>query len=207
MHQISFVYFDLGNVLFSFDRPRAFRQMSAVSGADPGRIHDVVMSGGLQAALERGDVDWEEFHAEFSRRTGTTSDATELAAAASDMFTLNVAIVPVIAALERAGCPIGILSNTCGPHWRHLIDAGYAILPGAFSPIVLSHEVRLMKPVREIYATAADRAGVDPARIFFCDDLPDNVAGARQAGWDAEVFESAAGLAAALGRRGFNLGI
>ena len=206
MHQPAFVFFDLGNVLFLFDRPRVFRQMSAVCGADPGRIHEVVMDGGLQAALERGAIDWGGFHAEFSRLTGTTSDAAALARAASDMFALNVSIVPVIAALERAGCPIGILSNTCDPHWRHLIDAGYAILPGHFSPIVLSHEVRLMKPEREIYSAAASLVGVPPERIFFCDDLPDNVAAARQAGWDAELFESTTGLVAALGRRGFNLG-
>jgi len=205
MHQPAFVFFDLGNVLFLFDRPRSFRQMSAVSGADPGRIHEVVMEGGLQARLERGAIDWGEFHAEFSRRTETKSDAADLALAASDMFTLNVAIVPVIAALERAGCPIGILSNTCDAHWRHLVDAGYAILPGHFSPIVLSHEVRQMKPEPEIYSTAARLAGVPPERIFFCDDLPDNVAAARQAGWDAEVFESTTGLLAALGRRGINL--
>lgn len=207
MRQPAFFYFDLGNVLFSFDRPRAFRQMSAVCGADPERIHDVVMNGGLQVALERGAIDWQGFHAEFSRLTDTTSDAASLATAASDMFTLNVAMIPVIAALERIGCPIGILSNTCDPHWRHLIDGGYAILPGSFAPIVLSHDVRLMKPDREIYAAAAGLAGVAPDRVFFCDDLPDNVAAARQAGWDAEIFDSAPGLVAALGRRGLNLGL
>jgi len=179
MHQPAFFFFDLGNVLFSFDRPRAFRQMSAVCGVDPDQIHAVVMDGGLQAALERGTIDWRGFHAEFSARTGTTSDVGELAAAASDMFALNVPMVPVIAALERASCPIGILSNTCDPHWRHLVDAGFAILPGNFAPIVLSHEVGLMKPEREIYAAAASRVGVEPGRIFFCDDLPDNVAAAR----------------------------
>lgn len=207
MRRPAFVYFDLGNVLFVFDRPRAFRQMAAVSGADAGLIHDVIMEGGLQADLERGAIDWRAFHAEFSRRTGTTSDAAALAVAASDMFALNVAIVPVLAALERAGCPIGILSNTCDPHWRHLLAGRYAILPGRFSPIVLSHEVRRMKPDPEIYAEAARQAGVAGERIFFADDLPENVSAARRAGWDAEVFTSAAGLAAALGRRGFNLGL
>lgn len=207
MRRTAFVYFDLGNVLFAFDRPRAFRQMAAVCGTDPDRINEVVMEGGLQAALERGAIDWQGFHAEFSRLTGTTCDATALATAASDMFALNVAIVPVIAALERAGCPIGILSNTCDPHWQHLLAGRFAILPGRFCPIVLSHEVRRMKPDPDIYAEAAHRAGVAPELIFFADDLPENVAAARRAGWDAEVFESAAGLAGALGRRGFNLGL
>ena len=203
----AFVYFDLGNVVFAFDRGRAFRQMAAVCGADPAVVGEVVMAGGLQERLERGDCDWEGFHAEFSRRTGTASDPEALARAASDMFALRAEILPVIAALERLGCPIGILSNTCGPHWRQLLEGRYAILPGGFREIVLSHEVRSSKPDPGIYAEAARRAGVPPERIFFCDDLPGHVAAARRAGWDAELFVSAAGLVDALARRGLNLGL
>jgi len=202
-----FVYFDLGNVIFSFDRDRAFRQMAEVCGADPAAIEAVVMGSGLQETLERGGCDWAGFHAEFSRRTGTASDPEALARAASDMFALKVETLPVIAALERIGCPIGILSNTCGVHWRQLLEGRYAILPGGFRPIVLSHEVRAAKPAAEIFAEAARRAAVQPERIFFCDDMPGHVAAAREAGWDAEVFVSAARLADALARRGLNLGL
>jgi FMN phosphatase YigB (HAD superfamily) len=202
-----FVYFDLGNVIFSFDRPRGFRQMAAVCGAPADLIEQVVMAGGLQEELEQGDCDWAGFHAEFSRRTGTTSDAEALARAASDMFALRVETLPVIAALERIGCPIGILSNTCGPHWRQIVESRCAILPGGFREIVLSHEIGAAKPAAAIYATAAHRAAVPAERIFFCDDTPGHVAAARAAGWDAEVFTSAAGLVDALARRGLNLGL
>lgn len=202
-----FVYFDLGNVILSFDRDRAFRQMARVCGADPAVIEAVVMHDGLQAALERGEHDWQSFHAEFSRRTGTTSDPAALARAASDMFALKVETLPVIAALERIGCPIGILSNTCDVHWRHILADGYAILPGGFREIVLSHEERAAKPAAEIYVAATRRAGVPPERIFFCDDIAAHVEAARAAGWDAEVFVSAAGLVDALARRGLDLGL
>lgn len=202
-----FIYFDLGNVIVSFDRGRAFRQMAAVCGVEPAAIEDVVMGQGLQEALERGACDWAGFHAEFSRRTGTRSDPEALARAASDMFALKVETLPVIAALERIGCPIGILSNTCGVHWRQLLEGRYAILPGGFRAIVLSHEVRAAKPSPGIFAEAARLAAVPPERIFFCDDTPGHVAAARAAGWDAEVFVSAAGLVDALARRGLNLGL
>ena len=51
------------------------------------------------------------------------------------------------------------------------------------------------------------RAGVPSERIFFCDDSPVHVAGARAAGWDAELFTSAAKLIDYFSRRGMNLGL
>jgi len=72
---------------------------------------------------------------------------------------------------------------------------------------VLSHEAGAVKPEPAIYELAAARAGVEPGRIFFCDDLPGHVAAARAAGWDAEVFASAAMLSGQLARRGLALGL
>jgi HAD superfamily hydrolase (TIGR01509 family) len=72
---------------------------------------------------------------------------------------------------------------------------------------VLSHEVRAIKPEPDIYHLAAQRAGVPPDRIFFCDDIPAHVDAARAAGWQAEVFTSAGGLIDALDRRGLKLGL
>ena len=202
-----FVFLDLGNVLFAFDRARAFRQMAAVSGASPAAVEAAVMETGLQADLEAGRIDWDEFHVEFGRRTGTTSDSVALARATSDMFTLKAEMIPVLAGLERIGCPFGILSNTCGVHWDHLLAGGWAPLTGAVSRIVLSYEVGASKPDHRIVAAAAAAAGVAPERIFFTDDLTEHVAGARACGWDAELFTTAGRLMAALHDRGLNLGL
>jgi FMN phosphatase YigB (HAD superfamily) len=202
-----FVFLDMGNVIVSFDRDRAFRQMAEVSGGDPATIRDVIMNGWLHDRIERGEIGWSEFHGEFSRRTGTTSNPEALAHAASDMFALKIDMLPVIAGLERTGCGLGILSNTCGPHWEHLLSRRYSVLPGNFQQIILSHEVRATKPGPDIYRLAAERVGVPPDRIFFCDDIPAHVEAARAAGWQAEVFTSAAGLIDALDRRGLKLGL
>jgi FMN phosphatase YigB (HAD superfamily) len=220
----AFIYLDLGNVLFRFDRERAFRQMASVCGTDADAVREAVLTGdpspsappasgawpvgaSLHEALERGAIDWSGFHAAFSIRTGTRSDPAALAEAASDMFTLAVDMLPVLAALERIGCPTGILSNTSAVHWEHLLRGGYAVLPGRFTHLVLSYEEGVMKPDPAIFAAATARAGVQPERIFFCDDLPEHVAAARTAGWDAELFTSAGSLVAQLARRGINLGL
>jgi FMN phosphatase YigB (HAD superfamily) len=202
----AFVYFDLGNVIATFDRDRAFRGMADVCGGDLAAVREAVM-GGLQADLEAGRIDWPGFHEGFSRLTGTRSDAAALAAAAADMFELNVEILPVVAKLQRAGVPLGILSNTCDIHWSHIVGRGWGILQGGFRRIVLSHEARTAKPERAIFELAAEQAGVPAEVIFFCDDLPEHVTAARAAGWDAELYTSAAALIDQLARRGLNLGL
>lgn len=203
----AFVYLDLGNVIFRFDRGRAFRQMAAECGADPAAIEAVVMGGGLQESLELGRIDWAGFHAEFSRRTGTTSDPGRLASAAADMFSVNPGIMPIVAGLERAGIPTGILSNTCTIHWERIVAGGSWLVPGRFSRFVLSCAAGSLKPAPGIYEAAAAAAGTAPERIFFTDDIPGHVAGARAAGWDAEVFTTPAALIAELDRRGLRLGL
>lgn len=202
-----FVYLDLGNVIVSFDRDRGLRQMAQVCNADLERVRAAGLDGEMHLRLERGAIGWPEYHEWFSRQTGTRSDPDRLARAASDIFTLNIAMLPVIAGLERTGCPLGILSNTCGPHWEFLLACRYAVLPGNFSRIVLSHEVGAVKPEPDIYTAAAERAGVAADRIFFTDDIPSHVDAARAAGWQAEVFNSTAGLIDALDRRGLKLGL
>jgi glucose-1-phosphatase len=124
------------------------------------------------------------------------------------MFSLKIEMLPLITRLTRAGCGLGILSNTCGPHWDHLTQvAGYGALNNGIDTIVLSHEVGCRKPEPEIFAIAARMAGVAPERIFFTDDIEEHVVAARAAGWDGEVFTSAIGLADALTRRGLPCGL
>lgn len=198
-----FVFLDLGQVLVSFDRDRAIAQAIAASGGDPVAVATVLLDLDLHDAVERGALDWMGFHAEFCRRTGTAPEAVALAHAVSDMFSLKVDMLPLIARLTRLRCGLGILSNTCGPHWEHLTQvAGYGVLTSGFDTIVLSHEVGCRKPEPEIFATAARMAGVAPGRIFFTDDIEEHVVAARSVGWDAEVFTSAGALAEALTLRG-----
>lgn len=205
--QPAFVFLDMGNVIVSFDRDRAFRQMADVAGCTADVARTIVMEGGLHERSERGELDWRQFHAEFCGRASVTCDARALARAASDMFALRIDMLPVIAGLERTGCGLGILSNTCDAHWEHLLSEGFSVLPGHFREIVLSHEVGMVKPEPDIYRLATERAGVPAERIFFCDDIPAHVEAARAAGWQAEVFTTAARLVDALDRRGLKLGI
>lgn len=199
----SFFYFDMGNVLLNFSHERGARQMAELAGISPEAVWNLVFAGDdLEDRCERGDLDARGLYDIFCQQTKTQADFDLLERAGCDIFELNRQIIPVVAHLAAAGHRLGILSNTSASHWNFVTDGRYGLLPGPFEQFVLSFEVRSMKPERKIYDIAIEKAGVPASEIFFCDDRPDNVAGALAAGLDAVQFHTARQLAEELHQRG-----
>ena len=203
----AFIYLDLGRVVVDFDHALAWQKVAAITGLAEADVEQFFTADDRPRRIETGLLAWDTLHAEFVRAMAVEVDVDTLARAAGDIFTLRAEMLPVIAAIERAGVPLGILSNTCDIHWQHLLRCRYGILPGGIGPLVLSYEVGAMKPHPSIYEAAVVKAGVPADRIFFCDDIPAHVEAARAAGWDAEVFTGARQLVEQLASRGVPMGL
>ncbi len=195
-----FLYFDLGNVLFFFDQPRVCRQIAAASGGLP--VGDVAaFVDRYLIDLECGRVSVSEVYRDFCASFDVNPGFDTICHAASDIFSLNTAITPLLTRLTMANQRMGIFSNTSDPHWQFLQHQGYAIFH-LFESAALSFELKAMKPELEAYERAAALAGVDPGDIFFTDDRLENVEGALAAGWQAVPFTSPHELEETLRRLG-----
>ena len=197
-----FIYFDLGNVLVYFDHWIACRQMAQVAGITPEQVWQVVFESDLEHRYESGQVDDRHFYDAFCQATGTRPDYDQLLIAGSDIFRLNHSLLPVVAQIDGAGYRLGILSNTSPAHWAWVTAGRFGIVNLAFDRAALSYEIGACKPEPKIYAAAAELAGVRPQEIFFVDDMPENVAAARQAGFDAVLYTTTPQLVDDLHRRG-----
>jgi putative hydrolase of the HAD superfamily len=195
-----FFYFDLGNVLLRFDHGQACRQMAEVAGVSPEMVKQAVFEEGVQWQYERGEISCREFYDVFCARTRSRPDYVALQHAASAIFEVNAAIVPLVAGLASSGHRLGVLSNTCAAHWTYCHPRYTALR--FFDVFALSYEIGAMKPDPKTYIAAAELAGASPEEIFFTDDRPENVAAAKQAGYDAVPFTTARSLAAELRARG-----
>jgi FMN phosphatase YigB (HAD superfamily) len=199
----AFIYFDLGNVLCFFSRPWEIRQVAEVSGVSEDKVKDVLIgSHAILWPYERGELNDEQFYAEFCRLTGSQPDMAALLQADSDIFTLNMELLPLVAHLEDSLIPLGVLSNISPSHWRQVASGRYRILPSAFQQLALSYEIGVQKPDEKIYRRATELAGVPTERIFFIDDIAKNVAAARHFGWDAVQYTTPDALQQELLRRG-----
>ncbi len=87
----------------------------------------------------------------FARRRERAADAELLENAGSDIFRLNISIVPVVAKLKDAGYRLGLLSNTCESHWRFVLSHFKVMFPHAFEVLALSFEIGACKPDEAIY--------------------------------------------------------
>lgn len=197
-----FLYFDLGNVLLFFDHRLASRQMAAVAGVEPELIWEVVYASGLYLRRETRELTDEAYHETICQAIGARPDPVQLEQAGCDIFRRNYTMLPVIAQLKAAGHRLGLLSNTCATHYEFFGRGRYRLIPEAFEVVVTSFEERVMKPDRRIYEIAAARAGLPPEQIFFADDLPANVEGARAAGFDAVLYTDTPTLIRDLRARG-----
>ncbi len=201
MKKPEFLYFDLGNVLLLFDHSIACRGIAKLTGVSEDEVRRIIFDEGLEHRYERGDVTSEEFYEHLCAATGCRPDAEAVYRAASDIFTVHEPVRPIVEHLHARGWPLGILSNTCECHWQFCLDR-WPFLREQFGVHALSFELNRMKPEPEIYERAARLAGVPPEAIFFTDDRPENVEGAREAGFDAVLFESPQSLYRELVERG-----
>jgi len=203
-----FFYFDMGNVLLFFSHQRMAAQMAAVVGVTPERAWQILFEGDLSIRHEEGRISEDQFYDEFCRTAGVANlpaiDRTALELAANDIFWLHTPMVALVGRLFAGGYRLGVLSNTNRAHWR-FVTGRFSYLSTLFQVHAMSFDSHAMKPARQIYLDAARLAGVAPADIFFTDDRPENVAGAKDAGYDAILFTSPAALSSELFRRGIVL--
>lgn len=196
-----FLYFDLGMVLVAFSVEQMLRQMAEASGVSPEKVHDVLFTNGLMKQYETGKVSSREFYELYCGQIGGTPDYDALCRAGSEIFTFNLPILPIVAQLRQAGYQLGILSNTCECHWQYCIEQ-YRIIAEGFPVHALSYRIGATKPDAAIFRAAAELADCRPEEMFFVDDIPGHVEGAKSAGLDAVLYTSAAQVAEDLRRRG-----
>ena len=196
-----FLYFDLGNVLLFFDHKKAAAEMAAIAGWKSEAVHDFVFKTDLNHRCDGGLVDAAEFCRVFRETTGCTAEDAAIRLAASDIFRINAPMKAIVSQLRAAGNRLGLLSNTCDMHYDLFADGRYEPITEAFEVVILSYKLKLMKPQPEIYLEAARQADVAPEEIFYVDDLPSNIEGAKRVGFDAVLYTTPAAYAEELRRR------
>jgi putative hydrolase of the HAD superfamily len=147
--------------------------------------------------LERGECSGAEFEqilaARLLRMDGQAVVAEGLLRRMFDASRTLPAMYDTIRTLRAAGLRTALLSNSWGCDEYPRAD-----FPGLFDTVVLSGEVGMRKPEKEIFLHAADTLGLPPAQCVFIDDMPANVAAAQACGMTGMLHTEPADTAKAL---------
>ncbi|MBI4060500.1 MAG: HAD family phosphatase [Elusimicrobia bacterium] len=188
---IKAVFFDIGNVLLRYSNKRILRKFAWAVGRHPVTVARHIWRGRLVDRIERGEVSGAEIHGLFVSELGYKGDFARFKRLWCDHFTLDPGSFAILKRLSRR-MPTYLLSNTNALHIEHIRER-YAF-PSLVRGAILSHELRLRKPQREIYEAALALSGTAPGETVFIDDLEENCAGARKAGLHAIRYRGAKDL-------------
>jgi len=193
------VIFDLGRVLVNFDFERGYRALEPLCPYSAQEIPKLLAPTRLVEEFETGLVEPHDFVTRLAEILDFDIDYDRFRAIWSSIFAetlLPESLIERLAARYR----LLLLSNTNAIHFPMVWET-YPLVRH-FHDYILSYEVKAMKPRREIYERAIERAGCRADECFYTDDIAEYVEAARRLGIDAVQFRSAAQLEGELRMRG-----
>ena len=182
------IIFDLGKVLIYFDFKRGYQALEGLCPYTAVEIPKRIAATDLVDRFETGLVEPEQFFEELSRILGLNLQYDRFCQIWSSIFGRPLVPENMLEGLA-ARYRLVLLSNTNAIHFA-MVRQAYPLLRH-FHELVLSYEVKAMKPDPRIFQQAVARAGCRPEECFYTDDIAAYVEGARKLGIDAVQFESA----------------
>ena len=199
---LTHIFFDLGNILVGLHAGEKLRALAKRSGQGLTEFCEKIWSHERAHDYERGRHSCEEYFTLLAEELDLAHAQPELREAFCDIFhplPERVAVARALAKYYR----LGLISNTCASHIRHLEDT-YDFFP-LFSPRIYSHQVGARKPHPDIYAAALASARAKPESSLFIDDLAENLETPARLGWRTIHLPPHADLTAALAQAGVSL--
>ncbi len=183
------VIFDLGGVLLDWDPVKILARVTPDEALRSLLLEQLFRHPDWRA-FNRGALSEPELIGRVGARTRRSRAELELVLdAVRESLTAKPASVALLNSLARRGVPLYCLSD--------MPVSVYAYLRfrlrfwDAFEGIVISGEVKLMKPEREVFEHLLTRYKLVAGETAFVDDHPPNVEGARAVGLHGIQFRSA----------------
>jgi FMN phosphatase YigB (HAD superfamily) len=192
------VIFDFGGVLVRW-QPQEIIERFYPDAALRERLRQAVFQHPDWVEMDRGTLDEEAAIERFAARMQRpAAEMRALMQNVKESLTPLEGTLAILESLARQGVPLYGLSNMSAPTFAHLkARHGHWDL---FRGIVISAEVRMVKPDPEIFEYISRRYDLTPTQTLFIDDHLPNVESARRHGFRTVHFADASSCRAELDR-------
>jgi FMN phosphatase YigB (HAD superfamily) len=189
-NKIDAVMFDLGNVLLNFDHRIAAERICRFTDKGRDEIFNLFFDSGLTGLFEEGKVSPSEFFLKVKEALNLRLDYAEFVPIWNEIFFFsekNLSVYNLAGSLKNR-YKVMLISNINILHFEY-VKRTFPILD-AFHNIITSFEAGLRKPHPSIYRKALEVLGCLAQNVFYTDDRPELIAGARQLGIRSFVFNN-----------------
>lgn len=176
--------FDIGNVLLKFNYMVAAERLRLLNGLEELPDRGPVVEA--KADLEGGKIQRADFLAVALREFGHAGDEESFLEIWRDIFHPNLPMVEFARDLS-ARMPVYLLSNISCIHREYIFER-YDFF-SIFTDGAFSYELGCLKPERVIYDRTLKKFGLQPRDVILFDDMPENIQGAKEAGWEAIQYD------------------
>ena len=200
------VAFDYGGVLAYFIDKHAIREMADVAQVDFETFNSSMWK--FRQELDSGEYDNIRYWNLVLERCNSPLPKASIIEKLVEMdlrgfSRMNQGMLRWADTLKKHGFGTIIISNMSEPTYQRLIAPQPWLKH--FDAAVISGIIGINKPDRRIFEHATEQARLDASEILFLDDLPHNIAGAKQAGLHALLFSNTSTLAEELEKHFPNL--
>jgi HAD superfamily hydrolase (TIGR01509 family) len=187
---------DLGNVILRYNGAAGLARIQAKSGVQ--NAAEIFSKLIAELGYGKGQTESKAFFRRVKEELCLQMGYEEFCTAWSDVFEEDWDVINLL--LQTRVEKRYILSNTNDIHWTW-IQQRHSKMLSLFDGAVVSHQCGAEKPDPAAYQQIVALSQRRPDEHLFIDDLPENVEGARQFGFDAILHTDLPALRAALSER------
>ncbi len=182
----SAIIFDLGMVLILYDYKIALERLEKIErGFGVNYLNHYRTNYEIHRQFERGNISEEEFLSKVMVVFNGRLNKETFKKIYSEVFTVNENVTTLLPKLKERHRLI-LLSNTNSIHreygWKNYDFLKY------FEKLILSYEVRAVKPEKRIYKAVENYTNEPPNEHLFIDDVKEYAEAAIKCGWDGIQF-------------------
>lgn len=197
MPAVEAVLFDLGGVLFHFDRGRRLAHLAAATGLSEQMLQAAMWDSGFDADCDRGLYDVPTAHREACALMGREITTAVLVEAMASAFSPNRAVLALVERL-RPEVGLALLTNN-GPLVKQgLLEAYGDTLERFGEMLFFSADLGLAKPDPRAFLQVAGQLGIKPVRILLVDDSDRHLVAAQGLGFCTHHYSDAEALGGVL---------
>ncbi len=182
----SAIVFDLGQVLLPFDYKSFIEKVNRHKPGIGEQFAEFYKQNyNIHRDFEKGLISEEVFITQMLGCLDDVIDEETFFRYWSDIFSFNEEVIALLPLLKKK-YKLYLISNTNSIHKKYGFG-NYEFLK-LFDKLILSHEVKFIKPENEIYREVEKASGFPSEEHIFIDDILEYVDAAKSLGWDGIQF-------------------